>query len=242
MKKRKLKRIKKLYPFAVFFAALLVLICFKNFDMQFIEKEKKFHIPPPKILKYFSFGFNEAIASTLWLRLLQDFDYCRNDKEKAYNPKAHLDEILKEDLKPSRCDKGWVYTMLDRITDLSPLFKYAYSHGGLMLSIAVDDRRGAQSIIDKGLSYFPSDYNLNYTAGYLYLFEIREPMLAAKSFMAAKRAGGPVWLGSLAARLYHESGSKELATMIMKELVSDKSLNPELKKHMAKRYREMQSD
>ena len=75
----------------------------------------------------------------------------------------------------SRCNEGWVYHMLDRITDFSPRFLYAYVHGGLLLSIVVDDREGARQIFEKGLKAFPDHYNLNYHAAYHYLAEVKKP-------------------------------------------------------------------
>ena len=62
-----------------------------------------------------------------------------------------IEEILDAEIVEARCNEGWVYHMLDRITDFSPKFLYAYVHGGLLLSVLVDDREGARQIFEKGL-------------------------------------------------------------------------------------------
>ena len=139
------------------------------------------YIIPPKEMVHFSFGFEEALASLMWVRLLQDIDICeQNQKPVSYSPGTSIEEILDAEIVESRCNEGWVYHMLDRITDFSPKFLYAYVHGGLLLSIVVDDREGARQIFEKGLEVFPDHYNLNYHAAYHYLAEVRNPRRAAE--------------------------------------------------------------
>lgn len=187
-----------------------------------IEVEKQsVYVIPPKEMTHFSFGFSEAIASIMWLRLLQDMDICTQSDTKAYNPGQSLDEILTQELPRSMCDEGWVYHMLDRITDFSRNFLYAYSHGGLILSVVVDDREGARKIFDKGLTVFPENYNLNFSAAYHYLLEIRDPKKSAELMLKTYQLGGPAWLPILAARLYAKGGMKEAGITLLSELIEE---------------------
>ncbi len=184
-------------------------------------------VPPPKELVYFTFGFNGAIASMLWLRLLQDMDICdQTDNEKSLNPSINVDRILEYDLSKSRCDEGWVYTMIDRITDLSPNFLYAYYHGGLVLSVLVDDRLGAKKIFDKGLSVYPDDYQLVYSAAYHYLFEMQDAARAAELLAHTHKLGGPDWVLSLAANLYNKTNQKTLGILILQDFIAQNPNSP----------------
>ena len=166
------------------------------------------YIIPPKEMVHFSFGFEEAMASLMWVRLLQDIDICeQNQKPLSYNPANSIEDILSAEIVESRCNEGWVYHMLDRITDFSPKFLYAYVHGGLLLSILVDDREGARQIFEKGLEVFPDHYNLNYHAAYHYLAEVRNPGRAAELMKKTHELGGPAWLSlsALCRRWYEGS-------------------------------------
>ena len=169
---------------------------------------------------HFSFGFEEAFASLMWVRLLQDIDICeQNQKSPSYTPGTSIEEILDAEIIEARCNEGWVYHMLDRITDFSPKFLYAYVHGGLLLSVLVDDREGARQIFEKGLKEFPDHYNLNYHAAYHYLAEVREPGRAAQLMRKTHELGGPAWLSLSAARLYAEDGMKEAGIMLLNDLI-----------------------
>ena len=182
------------------------------------------YIIPPKEMIHFSFGFEEAFAALMWVRLLQDIDICeQSQKPASYSPATSIEEILDAELIESRCHEGWVYHMLDRITDFSPRFLYAYVHGGLLLSIVVDDREGARQIFEKGLTIFPDHYNLNYHAAYHYLAEVRNPGRAAELMKKTHELGGPAWLSLSAARLYAEDGMKEAGIMLLNELIETSS-------------------
>ena len=178
------------------------------------------YIIPPKEMVHFSFGFEEAMASLMWVRLLQDIDICeQSQKPASYTSVTSIEEILDAEVVESRCNEGWVYHMLDRITDFSPQFLYAYVHGGLLLSIVVDDREGARHIFEKGLKVFPDHYNLNYHAAYHYLAEVRNPGRAAQLMRRTHELGGPAWLSLSAARLYAEDGMKEAGIMLLNDLI-----------------------
>lgn len=184
-------------------------------------------VPPPKELIYFTFGFDNAISSVMWLRLLKDIDICDQDgEEKAINKGKNLDEILTYELEESRCSSGWSYNMIDRITDLSPKFLHAYSHGALILSVLVDDREGAKNIFEKGLKIYPDKYSLNYSAAYHYLFEMQEPHRAAELLLKSHELGGPDWMVSLSANLYNRVRQKEVGIFLLEDFISKNPNSP----------------
>ncbi len=171
------------------------------FSPQSQNEVKVYLIAPPPKLEFFSFGYQMAIADQLWVRAIQDFDYCEN-------------KIAKNQCK----DNGWLAEMLDAITNLAPDYKIVYRAGGLALTVIISDYAGASRIFDKGVRVFPRDLPLLYRAAYHALIEEKNNEKAAGLFIQAAQAGGNAWFYSLATRLYTEAGKKELAENLYQEL------------------------
>lgn len=186
-----------------------------------VAKVDKKYLKPPAALKDFTFGYNDFLASLLWIRLLQNFDYCETGKysETDYVAPERTDNriegIIERKIKPSKCNKGWVYSMLDVISEIQPKFDLVYDTGAMFLSVVVDDREGARLIFEKGLKHYPNDWNLNYHAGYHYLWEVQEPKRAAELFHQAAQNGAPQWAVALSAALYTKAGQAQLAKTIL---------------------------
>jgi hypothetical protein len=182
-------------------------------------------VVPPENIKYFTFGYRDPIADSLWIRVLQNIDFCENPTlERNANLGKTLDEILTNKLKPPRCNKGWVYQMIDRVTDLAPKFRMAHAVGATILSVGVDDREGARLIFDKATERFSDDWSILFRAGYHYLYEIQDEAKAAELMQRAHKNGAPEWTVSLAARLYTKAGKAEIATVILTDFLEK---NPE---------------
>lgn len=154
------------------------------------------------MIERISFGYQEVIADTLWIRAIQDFDYCEQ-------------EIAKRICK----NNSWLYKMLDAITKLSPNFRIAYAAGGLALTVIISDIDGATQIFDKGVKAFPNDWPILYRAAYHYLYEVNDKEHAARLMKQAADNGAPAWLYALAGRLYSDSGHLELAERILQEMI-----------------------
>lgn len=160
-------------------------------------------VPPPKGLEHFSFGMKEQIADSIWVRAIQDFDYCEK----------------KIDL--TNCqNKGWLWRMLEAITNLSPQFRSAYSSGAIALSVIVSDVEGASSLFDKAVKEFPSDWVILYRAAYHALYEEKNNKKAAQLMERVSKNGGPPWTASLAGKLYIDAGEIEFSERLIEELKS----------------------
>lgn len=161
-------------------------------------------IPPPPHLERFAFGYQEVIADTLWIRALQDFDYC--DTKIAENVCRN---------------NSWLFLMLDSITNLSPNFRIAYAAGALALTVIITDIDGATKIFDKGVQAFPNDWPLLYRAAYHYLYEVHDKKRAAELLIAAGKNGAPAWVFSLAGRLYSDAGKVDLARALLEQMIRE---------------------
>lgn len=200
-----------------------------------IEVKDTLLIPPPSHIEHFTLGFNEILSDVFWIRVVQSLDYCETtDRKKVFSKETVYQT-------PSLCHKGWVFHMLDAITDLTPRFRLPYVVGGTTLSVLVDDREGAKLIFDKGLKVFSEDWGLAYRAAYHYLYELKRPQRAAELLLVAHRNGGPEWLPLLASRLYSKAGQKILGISILQDLLEKGNLSERVKKRAEKKLKALMS-
>jgi tetratricopeptide (TPR) repeat protein len=179
-------------------------------------------LAPPKDLKYFSFGYNENIADSLWLRLIQDLDHCDTSHvDLESSPEAKTSVPLCENV-----DRGWVFHMLDGITEIAPKFRSPYAYGTVVLSVLVHDVEGARELFDRAVVQFPEDWTMQYKAAYHYLYEIKDQEKAAKLLTRAGKNGAPPWVFSLAAKLYSKENQKQLARSILQGEIDEQPDGP----------------
>lgn len=184
-------------------------------------KSTDLKVYPYEESKYFALGYKDTVADVIWLKVLQNIDYCEGDRAISVNQNSQVSKILDEKQKPSRCDQGWVYQWINFASDLAPRFQTLYPTGGTALSVLVDDREGAKKIFDKGLSFYPDDWVLNYRAGYHYLYEMQDPKQAANLLMMSYKNGGPAFLPALAAQLYTRIGQAAFSKMVLEQVIDE---------------------
>lgn len=184
-----------------FFSFLLVLYTQIYANKGLLEKPRDL-LSPPIGVEHFTFGHRDVTADFLWIRAIQDFDYC--DQQIAKNICV---------------GKGWLYRMLNAITELSPKFRMPYATGAVALSVMVSDIEGAARIFDRGVAEFPDDWAILYRAAYHYLYEVHDKKKAADLFVRAGRNGAPPWVFSLAGGLYNESNERVAAEAVLQEMI-----------------------
>lgn len=180
------------------------------------SSEIKF-IGPPVGIEHFSFGYNEVVADLLWMRSLQDFDFCEKK----------IDNI-------NCTGNSWMFRMIDAITNLSPHFRMPYATGSLSLTVLVNDIKGASVIFDKAVKAFPNDWPILYRASYQALIEEKNNEKAAGLMLRAAQNGGPQWLYEASARLYSEEGKMAVAEGILADLKANNE-SEELIRNMEKK-------
>lgn len=161
-------------------------------------------IAPLPFLDHMSVGYSHQIADVLWVRAIQDLDYC--ETQIAVN-------VCK--------NESWLYKMLDTITDLSPDFRVVYNAGALALTIMITDIDGATKIFDKGIKAFPNYWPLLYNAAYHYLYEVKDQKRAAELLLQAGQNGAPPFVFSLAGRLYSDEGRLDLAEAVLTQMIQE---------------------
>ena len=169
-----------------------------------IELKRSDYLPPPTAVKYLSAGMKYQIADSLWLRALQDFDYC----EKKIN------EL--------ECkSKSWLFQTLNLATEIDPKFEpQMYKSAGLALTVIISDYAGASVLFDKGVRQYPHDWEISYTAAYHALYEEKNKIKAARLYEQAAKNGAPSWVYSLAGRLAKDGGEDEYSAKILEGMIA----------------------
>jgi hypothetical protein len=176
---------------------------------------------PTKSILNFTLGYNEIIADSFWIRLVQDFGSC--DKQRLESRDSYqentLGGILNAKSRVSSCPNSWVFHMSDLIMDLSPGFEFAYIAAATNLIVSVDDLEGGQKIIERGIKSHPRNWKLAYIGAYFYIYELKDIQRAADLLLHAHQNGGPAWLPVLASRLYYATDRKKLAQSVLEEYI-----------------------
>ena len=180
---------------------------------------KPYYFSPPEVIKYFTFGYDDIYADLLWVRYIQNSDFCSFEKGiPVYDGKTKYN-----------CHKGWAYHMANAITELAPRFKRPYITSSVMMGIIMGDKEGARLILDKAVKSFPNEWDVFFHAGHHYLLELNQPSVAADLLLNAAKKGGPYWLYSLSAKLYSESGRTDVAEQMMVKMIEDDPDGPFVK-------------
>lgn len=161
------------------------------------------YLPPPIVVSYMSAGFKIQLSDSFWLRALQDFDFC---DQKINQTECH--------------GKSWLFQVLDLATDLDLKFKEAFFYGGLALTVIISDYEGASKIFDKGVAQFPTEWELNYAAGYHAMIEEKDNAKAADRYLAAANNGAPSWVRILAGTLAAKGGNTEFAEKVIEQMIT----------------------
>jgi len=196
--------------FVLLIAAGLLLVAARGVYGSFLADRAGSHssssslpVPPAEPVRLLSLGFHTSAADLYWLRLLQEVGGSTEPSE-------------------------WrdVYELVDLITDLDPLYGYAYEVGGTLLGTR-GDLNHADRILAKGMGAVPKRWQLPYLRGFLAWYEQgRWADAAPLVLQAAKLPGSPAHLGELAARLFAEAN--DVTTGIaMVESLSALGLPPE---------------
>ncbi len=185
------------------FALSVFFICFSKIFLVTDSRPNSLMIAPSKSLSKMTFGFDQAMSGLLWLKFLQNSDYCESVEKKSFigGPKC-----------------PWQVQTLDLITDLSPKARIYFAIGTLILSVVVSDVSGADFLFDKAVVSFPNDWPILYRAAYHALMESNDKSKAMKYLVRAGNSGAPPWVYSLAGRIAVENGEIEMAESLLFQL------------------------
>jgi tetratricopeptide (TPR) repeat protein len=170
---------------------------------------------PDEVLQLTSFGYGVAIGELFWLKSLQNMDI-RNQHVRRFS---------------------YLYKLLDISSTLLPNYSPIYVGGGGFLSVIYWDYVGAEKLFLKGLKVFPNEIRLHTFLSMLYMLDLKEYLKSAQYMeSASKIKGAPAWYKTLAARLYTEAQSPEIAIQILTSLYKSEK-NIKTKKELARKIK-----
>ncbi len=192
------------------FCGLLGLVALSNSYLPATSQVRKSEpvLIPPALLERFTFGYNELIADLLWLRAIQDFDFCGR-KITRYNEDLKKDEVV--------CNSGWLFKMLDAATRVAPRHRILYTRGAVYLSVIVSDRDGAATLLARGAETLFDHWYVLYCAGYHFHLEMKDDVKAAFYMNEAAKYGAPNWVVLLSAKLYSAGGRAEFGLKALEQ-------------------------
>ncbi len=164
-------------------------------------------------IRRLSFGFDHAIASLLWVRLLQQ----------ASHEKISGDRV------------SWEYAQLAAIVRLNPGFLKAYSFGSAFLSVFRQDVEGATRLLRAWVARQPTYWRAQSSLGYHLFAEAGQYEEASRHILLASQLeGAPPYLASLGVRLLSEKGLRLEALRTSIDLYADIT-DPEARERLEQR-------
>lgn len=191
-------------------AALIPVLIALQMDLEATSRQERgrstlLYVPPAKVVKRLSLGFQLLAADFFWLRAIQYYGEGANAQE----------------------NYRWLYPVMDLVTDLDPAFRYSYKFAGVAIPYDRKSAEDANAILRKGMGLHPDVWQLPFYIGYNYYTYLGDYAGAARFIsQAAKLPGAPSFLAGLAGRLYGEAGNPETALEFLMEMYN--SLEDEL--------------
>jgi hypothetical protein len=190
-----------------------------SYQLKFLQVRPVYeYIAPSPLLQHIHFGFKYFMSDLLWLRGIQDLDYCET-----------------KDTQHICVGKVWLFEVLNLSTLLDPWYHQVYSSGAIGLSVIISDIKGAGILFDRAVKYYPYDWRLLYKAAYHAIYEEKNKLKGARLLEQSARYGAPDWVFALASRVYSEQGQKELVRRILEDAKSlgiSESILAEIKKRL----------
>jgi len=192
----------------IFYCLSLIGILFSQYSLDLNRKaNSKPLISPPPYLQYYTLGYNEIVSDVMWLRVIQDLDYCEE--------KVNLN--IFDNTVPC-AGNSWLFNMLDTVTNISPNFRMPFAIGGVALKYLVGDNVNASKFYNKAVERFPKDWRILFSAAHHAMDVEKDLVKAAELLKRSADNGGAEWYYTLAAKLYSQSGQKEFGLYLYEQL------------------------
>ena len=176
----------------------------------YAQAEEFMYLPSGKYLKPAVLGYDQLAADLLWLQAVQ---YVGGKEQSVRGYK-------------------WLYHILDIVTTLDPKFDYAYQSGGVILSVYAHRIEESNELLKKGYRENPGVWQIPFYLGFNHFFYLDDYQTAASYITRASLLPGrPAYLPKLAARLYAQAGTPELAIEFLHRIyqsTADERLREEL--------------
>lgn len=188
--------------------------------------QEGFTLPRYEIARVSSIGYSELIGDFYWLKAIQYFGEKRN----------HITEKLRH-----------LYPLTNLITDISPLFEYAYRFGGITLSLLDTNGDLSEKILIKGIKNSGDSWKIPYLLGYVEYYVLHNPRLAAVYYNLAGQVAIRVgeiemrWLLNLSEKLLYDVENTDIVIPVLERLYQEET-DPVIKEKYFTKFREALRD
>jgi tetratricopeptide (TPR) repeat protein len=174
-------------------------------------------LPQGEVLRVALLGHQHLGADVIWLRIVQ---------------------VLGEDVVAER-DYEWLNHALDVVTTLDPQYVYAFDAGGTILAELAHRVDWSNRLLQKGYEANPTAWRLPFVLAFNQFFHLQDYTKAGEYMsQVAKIPGRPYYVDTLAARLYVEGGSPNLALSYLESML-EQTTDPQLRSVYLERYKEV---
>jgi len=206
------------------FFYILALFCLRQYspeEAQISLADRLQYLPSGTFLKGAALSYDSELADLLWIKALTYFG----------------------DQYTTGHDYTWLYHMLDTVTTLDPYYQDPYEFGGIVLANEVGDVKKSILLLNKGMKYVPRKHPrywyLPFFLGFDYWYFQKDYKKGAKYLeIAARFPQAPSYLPLLAARMYADASSAEMALPFLDEMIRS-AKNPQRKSQLEKRRKEV---
>ncbi|MCX7943704.1 MAG: hypothetical protein N2746_04275 [Deltaproteobacteria bacterium] len=180
-----------------------------------------FILPKLELTKAASVGYYELLSDFYWLKAIQYFGDERN---------YHTDRLKH------------LFPLVNLITDISPLFEYAYRFGGVTISLLDTNGDLAKTILIKGVQNTPDSWRIPYLLGYIEYYVLNNPKMASVFYdlagVVAVRMGEPemIWLRNLAEKILLDLEDTDVMIPVLEKMYREEK-DPVLKEKYFTRFR-----
>jgi hypothetical protein len=159
--------------------------------------EKLRLLPKGEILKPMLLGYEQLGADLVWMEFVQ--------------------VLGADDVAPQ--DYEWMRHALDVVTTLDPQFVPAYDLGGVILAEVARRVDWSNALLEKGMTANPQAWRLPFLLGFNHFFHLQDYSRAAGYLAkAARLPGSPPYVPELAARLYAQANTPEIALRFLETI------------------------
>ncbi len=117
-------------------------------------------------------------------------------------------------------DSEWSYQLMDVVTSLDPRYLTAYLFSGMGLVHGPKDVDLARPILERGMTYFPQNWELPFWIGYHYYLYLENYEKAGEYFWKASQCpGAPDSFLSMMFSSLKKGGNYERAILVLKSLI-----------------------
>ena len=175
------------------------------------------YYPSGRFLKEAALGYEQAMASILWLRVVQ-----------YYGEHARGDRIFNQ-----------LYHMCDVTTDLDPHFEEPYTFGAFVLVSEGRQPQAGMDLLAKGRRMNPESWKVFFESGFIEYIAWQNIPKAAHYFTRASRMpGAPEYADRFAAWVAYRAGDLRTSIVLWKEL-AEHSKSEVIRKKAQKQVEEL---